>query len=56
MERIRHKIGRIREHIELITSIKDECTERFVSDPIYRGALLHYSICFQTAASSSQNW
>jgi uncharacterized protein YutE (UPF0331/DUF86 family) len=42
MERIRHKIGRIREHLALLRSIKDECTERFVSDPIYRGALLHY--------------
>lgn len=42
MERIRHKIGRIREHLALIRSIKDECKERFVSDPIYRGALLHY--------------
>ena len=42
MERIRHKIGRIREHVALIRSIKDECTERFITDPIYRGALLHY--------------
>lgn len=42
MERIRHKIGRIREHLLLIRSIKDECTERFVADAIYRGALLHY--------------
>jgi uncharacterized protein YutE (UPF0331/DUF86 family) len=42
MERIRHKIGRIKEHLELIRSIKDECEDRFVSDPIYRGALLHY--------------
>jgi uncharacterized protein YutE (UPF0331/DUF86 family) len=42
MERIRHKIGRIREHLALLRSIKDECTERFVTDPIYRGALLHY--------------
>jgi uncharacterized protein YutE (UPF0331/DUF86 family) len=42
MERIRHKIGRIREHLALLRSIKDECAERFVSDPICRGALLHY--------------
>jgi uncharacterized protein YutE (UPF0331/DUF86 family) len=42
MERIHHKIGRIREHLALIRSIKDQCTERFVADPIYRGALLHY--------------
>ena len=42
MERIRHKIGRIREHLQLLRSIKDQCEERFASDPIYRGALLHY--------------
>lgn len=42
MERILQKIGRIREHIELIDSIKDDCLARFSSDPLYRGALLHY--------------
>jgi uncharacterized protein YutE (UPF0331/DUF86 family) len=42
MERIQHKIGRIQEHLVLIRSIEDQCAERFVSDPIYRGALLHY--------------
>lgn len=42
MERIRQKIGRIREHISLIESIKDDCIRRFVGDPLYRGALLHY--------------
>lgn len=41
MERIRQKLGRIREYLRLIESIKDECQARFVSDPIYRGALLH---------------
>ncbi len=42
MERINQKIGRIREHLYLIKSIKDDCHSRFISDPIYRGALLHY--------------
>lgn len=42
MERIRHKIGRIKEHLRLLRSLEDECEERFVKDPIYRGALLHY--------------
>jgi len=42
MERIRYKIGRIREHLALIRSIKDDCASRFPSDRIYRGALLHY--------------
>lgn len=42
MERIRHKMGRIREHLSIIRSIKDDCRKRFVADPLYRGALLHY--------------
>lgn len=42
MERIRQKIGRIREHLVLIRSIKKDCREKFAVDPIYRGALLHY--------------
>ena len=42
MERIRHRIGRIREHLDLLRSIKGECRERFEPDRIYRGALLHY--------------
>jgi uncharacterized protein YutE (UPF0331/DUF86 family) len=42
MERIRQKIGRIREYLSLIESIKDECLSRFTTDPIYRGALLYY--------------
>lgn len=42
MERILQKIGRIREHLKLINSIKDDCLARFSSDPLYRGALLHY--------------
>ena len=42
MERILQKIGRINECVTIINSIKDECEERFETDPIYRGALLHY--------------
>lgn len=42
MERIYQKIGRIREYLSLIKSIKDECLDRFPADPLYRGALLHY--------------
>ena len=42
MERIRQKIGRINEHLSIIRSIKDDCTVRFSTDPVYRGALLHY--------------
>jgi len=42
MERINYRIGRIKEYASIIESIKDECLSRFRSDPIYRGALLHY--------------
>ena len=42
MERILHKIGKIREYIALVNSIKGDCIARFSSDPLYRGALLHY--------------
>ena len=42
MERINQKIGRIREYLSLVRSIKDECLSRFPVDPIYRGAILHY--------------
>ena len=42
MERIRQKAGRIKEHLSIIRSIKDDCRVRFAVDPVYRGALLHY--------------
>lgn len=42
MERIRQKIGKIREYLKIVSSIKDDCISRFKIDPIYRGALLHY--------------
>ncbi len=42
MERIRQKMGRIREHLTIIRSIKNNCRDKFTTDPIYRGALLHY--------------
>lgn len=42
MEQIYQKIGRIKEYFTLIESIKKECLSRFINDPIYRGALLHY--------------
>jgi uncharacterized protein YutE (UPF0331/DUF86 family) len=42
MERIANKIARIREFLLLIRSLKDDCLNRFASDPLYRGALLHY--------------
>jgi len=42
MERIYQKIGRIKEYLKLVESLKDACMERLLTDPIYRGALLHY--------------
>lgn len=41
-ERILQKIGRIRECLAVLGSIKEDCTTRFMSDPVYRGAVLHY--------------
>ena len=41
MERILQKIGRIREYVHFVESLKAECEERFSTDPLYRGALLH---------------
>ncbi len=41
-ERIRQRISRILEYLEVIDSIKDDCEQKFIIDPIYRGAILHY--------------
>ena len=41
-ERIKQKIGRIQEYLKLIDGLEADCQEKFQSDPIYRGALLHY--------------
>jgi len=41
-ERMEQKRARILEYVNLLRSIGDECLDRFDTDPIYRGALLHY--------------
>ena len=41
-ERLQQTMARIREHLALIDSIKENCQKKFPIDPIYRGALLHY--------------
>lgn len=41
-EAILQKIDRIREIINTLEQIKESCIEKFSSDAIYRGALLHY--------------
>jgi uncharacterized protein YutE (UPF0331/DUF86 family) len=41
-ERIDQKRGRISEYIRLLRDLQDDCLDRFATDPIYRGAMLHY--------------
>ena len=41
-ERVLQKIGRVSEYLSLIESLKEDCEAKFMKDPIYRGALLHY--------------
>ncbi len=42
MERIRQKIGRIKEYLKYVEDLKDDCDKKIIIDPYYRGALLHY--------------
>lgn len=42
MESIRIKIERIEGYLQIINSMKEDCLKKFLKDPIYRGALLHY--------------
>lgn len=41
-QRLQQTIGRIKEYLTLIHSLKDGCEKKFITDPVYRGALLHY--------------
>ncbi|WP_457551464.1 type VII toxin-antitoxin system HepT family RNase toxin [Desulfobacula sp.] len=41
-ERILQKTGRIREYLSIVISLKPDCQEKFSTDPVYRGAMLHY--------------
>ncbi|MFH1215543.1 MAG: DUF86 domain-containing protein [Pseudomonadota bacterium] len=41
-ERISQKIGKIREYLSLVEQLAPDCGKKFLPDPIYRGALLHY--------------
>ena len=42
MERIRQKIGRIKEYLKYVDDLKADCDKKIIFDPYYRGALLHY--------------
>ncbi|MEN2994061.1 MAG: DUF86 domain-containing protein [Thermodesulfovibrio sp.] len=41
-ESIRVKAERIGEYLKIVNDMEKDCEEKFSSDPIYRGALLHY--------------
>ena len=41
-EKITIKIQRISEYIKIVSSLKQDCLEKFLKEPVYRGALLHY--------------
>jgi uncharacterized protein YutE (UPF0331/DUF86 family) len=39
---IEKKIAKIRRYIKLLKEYKADCKERFLTDPMFEGALLHY--------------
>jgi uncharacterized protein YutE (UPF0331/DUF86 family) len=41
-EQIKAKIERIKNYVKILYQLKDECLEKFLTDPVYRGALMHY--------------
>ena len=40
--KIDKKISRLRYYLKLLNEYKPNCKEKFLSDPMYEGALLHY--------------
>ena len=40
--KIEAKISKLRYYIDLLNEYKADCKERFLKDPMYEGALLHY--------------
>jgi len=40
--RIEEKIASIKDILNILHALKDECDEKFLTDKIYQGALLHY--------------
>jgi len=42
LHRIEEKIIVIKEILDILYELKEECDEKFLSDKIYQGALLHY--------------
>lgn len=41
-DRIENRIARIRDYIKILYNIKGDCKEKFLKDPVYKGAVLHY--------------
>lgn len=41
-ERIMIKIERIMEYKKILDALKVDCEEKFLKDPVFRGAVLHY--------------
>ncbi len=42
LHRIKEKIVAIEEILDILYELKQDCDEKFLSDKIYQGALLHY--------------
>ncbi|MEN4054143.1 MULTISPECIES: DUF86 domain-containing protein [Sulfurimonas] len=42
LPKIEAKINKLEYYLSLLDSYKEDCKERFVKDPMYEGALLHY--------------
>ena len=40
--KIKAKIAKLRYYLKLLHEYKQDCRERFLKDPMYEGALLHY--------------
>jgi len=42
LHKIEKKISKLKQYLKLLYQYKPECKERFLKDPMYEGALLHY--------------
>ncbi len=42
LRRIEKKIARLEYYLKILNELKEDCENRFLQDPIYEGALLHY--------------
>jgi len=42
LHRIEQKIASLEDILTILDDLKDECQEKFLTDKIYQGALLHY--------------